>query len=150
MKRTARQRKIDGAEVSEHVGRLLEGGYTYTGISRLTGVHPSVVKRAHMRTTNPRTSTRERILGLPTMRADAMRYVPAWRTQRLIAELKRGGVTNDDIAAVLQRTHKRGLTELIGPEVVALKTFERFATLYRYYATQGIVPACVLDEVGAP
>jgi lambda repressor-like predicted transcriptional regulator len=144
MKRTPEQRKLDCSEVAAHLSALIDAGQTYSGLSRLTGVHPSSLKRAHLGQSNPRRNTRERILGVP-LNATAKRYEPAWQSLALVAELKRAGMTNAELADVMGWKEK-SIAKYVGPDQVTVKTHERFRTLYRFYATKGLVPASLLDE----
>lgn len=137
----------DAGRTQAHIKLLLAAGMTYAGIARLAGLHRQTVRLAHLGHGYVQLKTSDAILGIAIDDQDQFAKVPAWKTQRLVSEMRRAGVSNAVLADVLKRTHKRGLYNLIGPERVAARTEARFITIYRYLAGQGVVPADVLEEI---
>jgi hypothetical protein len=146
-RRDGEQTSYDVAAVRRHVTKLLETGHTFASIGRLAGCHPATVRGAVSGRGYLWRRTGEAILGVSLDARDRDHKVPAWRTQRLIAEMRRRGITNEQLSDVLRRSHKRGLYHLVGPERVDVTTERKFLTLYEYLARKGIVPADVLEDI---
>jgi transcriptional regulator with XRE-family HTH domain len=157
--REYRKRKRDGMKstrhvpvfkVADHVERLLATGMSQTAIARIAGVSKGTVHRIHHRQMPrvwPRTA--DRIFGIELDAVPDTGLRPAWKTQRLLLELKRAGVPAANIAAALRLETDTTIKGLMGPVRVRKRTAERMRVLYQLAARQGIVPASVLEEVGA-
>jgi IS30 family transposase len=151
-KRAGDDTSISAAEVRRHIRRLHDAGLTNHAIAKAAGCSPSTISNVMCgRSKRMWRDTGGAILGVTIDAAvasdDRLSKVPAWRTQRLIAEMKRAGMTNAELSDILRRTHKRGLTNIIGPERVAAVTQDRFVAIYRYLAEQGRVPRGVLEDI---
>jgi len=139
-------------DVRAHIAALHANGMTYRAIAAAAGCSKSTITNVMSgKQTRVWRRTGEAILGLTisdkTPTVLPTEKVPAWRTQRIISELKRCGVTNDEIAAIMCRTHKRGLVNIIGPQRVAAQTEARFILAYKYLMRVGRVNGAVLEDI---
>ena len=134
-------------EVLRHMNRLAAAGVSYNAICRAARVPAGTVfgvKNGH--THRIYADAAERILGVTTDDCDDS-YVSAWRVQRLVAEMRKAGVTNQSLCDAMKKSTQHGLNGILGPNTVQRKTFRQFVLIYRHLAAQGVVPASVLEEV---
>jgi len=157
--RDYRRRKREGMKptshvsvdvVAEHVDNLVAAGLSLAAIARLSGVTAGTVHRIRHRQVPrvwPRTA--DCILGVTLQDLPDEGLLPSWPTQRLLVELKRAGISEVEITRALSVESPTHIDYLLGPRHVRKVTRRKVEILYRLAARQGLVPAAVLDEVGA-
>lgn len=157
--RDYRRRKREGMKptshvsvdvVAEHVDNLVAAGLTLAAVARLSGVTAGTVHRIRHRQVPrvwPRTA--DRILGVTLHDLPDDGLLPSWPTQRLLVELKKAGISEVEITRALSVESPTYIDYLLGPRHVRKVTRRKVEILYRLAARQGLVPAAVLEEVGA-
>lgn len=138
---------VAAGPIRDHILFLTRRGVSRSSIATMCGIGHNtadhIVSGATRRVT-PRVA--ELILGVSIDSLPDTGRTPAWRVQRLSAEIARCGVTRPELANMLRQSPRT--TEcVLGPVNTSRRTLDRFVTIYRYLAGQGIVPASVLEEV---
>jgi transcriptional regulator with XRE-family HTH domain len=154
-KRAYRRRRVEGpllvpaGEAREHLRRLAASGVTISQVARLTGVATTTLReteKGRQRRLTP--AAVEAVVAVPLgTTAGAMR-IPGEKARRLLETMAAAGVGTDEVAAALRCESPRGLA-LGRRTYVTRRSWERLVTLYRFLARQGLVPADLLEEVGA-
>ena len=141
------------AEVRAHVLKLHDGGMSFSSIARRAGIAKSetvgaIAAGKTWRCVNVKTA--EGILGLTLDDRCSTDRVPAALARRLIEEIAASGIPTRTVSSALGLRHHQSLWTMCNPRRrITRRQFDRVAFVYRYLAMQGIVPASLLEEVGA-
>ena len=154
-KRAYRRRRGEGPlllpadEAREHLRRLAASGVTISQVARLTGVAVTTLRAAEKgRRRRLTPATIEAVIAVPLGTTAGATRVPGEKARRLLEAMAAAGIPQDQVARALRYEHPASL-KLARREYVTKRSWDRIVTLYRLLARQGLVPADVLEEVGA-
>ena len=138
-------RLVNPKRALEHIALLEASGMSRSAIAAAAGVDHLVLKRIVLgRQKSLNRSSEDKILSVPIGMTLPGRRVPAHRAVTLMDAMHEAGVP---VYELKERLHIASPSNIRKQESVRPWTWARLAVFYRYLATQGRVPASLLDEV---